>query len=312
MKSADYYLNKIKKLGIRNTVCKALGYDSAYTCCYKLKNGREYTALPLNRKEWYADPLVIKRDGRTYVFMEVFDEKSHLGRIGYSEITESGWGEVKVVISEQFHLSFPTIIEMNDKLYMIPETSTADKICLYECIEFPDNWKLAKTFLEGEKIVDSIIIENKDNRVVMLASKCHEDNSLLYKFFEYDIVFGETITLCVKDGVNNRQPYCNYHRNAGGVTSLDEIPLQVSSDVIYGESMVFVPRKDVIKAVSSGEILDYNRYRKLEKNDREIIGIINKNVVGIHTYSETEDYEVIDLQFFRFSIHKWKERLRLG
>ena len=311
MRKVAVYFNKVRKLGVKNSILKAVGYDSAYTCCYRTSPQDSFLPMPYSKDLWYADPMLIEREGHKYVFMEVFDEKTHLGRIGYSELTEKGWGEVRTVISENFHLSFPYMFEYNGMLYMLPETSTANKVCLYECVRFPDEWVLNGTFLEGQRIVDSIILEKKDNIIRILGSECNRDNDLEYKFVVYDIIFGTKIEMIMETEINNRQEYYSYHRNAGPVFDDKYIPLQKSSEVIYGESMYLADKNEVRIAVENGRMVDTSKSGEMTLANCKIERSWLRNLVGTHTYGKIGNLEVMDVQFFRFNKYKWKGRLQV-
>ena len=58
------------------------------------------------------------------------------------------------VIEEQWHLSFPTLTEIDRKQYMLVEAATTKSVWLYECEEFPNRWKRAKPILQDVELYD--------------------------------------------------------------------------------------------------------------------------------------------------------------
>ena len=49
------------------------------------------------------------------------------------------------ILSEDYHLSYPCITDVNGTLYMTVESAAAHKVTLYECEKFPLNGLRKKT-----------------------------------------------------------------------------------------------------------------------------------------------------------------------
>lgn len=298
-------IKKIKKLGFELALKKALGYEAEFTFAYRKKEEEtEYTAYNMTKDFWYADPLIYARGEESYVFMEAFERSSGLGKIAVSRLYEGKLESPRVIISEDFHLSFPVIFSFQEKMYMIPETSTAHKVILYECKDFPYSWEKRVELLEGTELVDIVPVEYDAQGITFLASQC-EENSLRVKFQALRINFqGESINAELLENYNKRQEYSYCNRN-GGLPGKDYLILQKSTPGIYGYSILFVENKDKIPEMV--EVI-----KEIKPTDIKVKENTVKHIIGTHTYSSTEKYEVIDIQYLRFNRKKWIERIKKG
>ena len=296
-------VRKFKKLGFKLGLMKAIGYEAEFTCALRKKGEEtEYTAYTKTKDFWYADPLIYAYDNKEYIFMEAFERCSGLGRIAVSEIRQERMGEPKIIISEDFHLSFPVIFTHRNKIYMIPETSTAHKVIIYECKSFPYHWEKKAELLEGRELVDIVPVDYGENEILFLASQCEKD-SLRVKFQAFKLTFedGRFGTRLLED-YNKTQDYSYFSRNAG-FPGKNYLVLQKSTPGIYGYSIVFVKNKD--KIPTKLEVI-----REIKPEDIKIKKNAVKHIIGTHTYSCTEKYEVIDIQYLRFNKMKWIERIK--
>ena len=297
--------NKFKKLGFKLGFMKAIGYEAEFTCAFR-KRGEEteYTAYKKTKEFWYADPLIYSYNNKEYVFMEAFERSSGLGRIAVSEVCEEEMQEPKIIISENFHLSFPVIFSYQNKMYMIPETSTAHKIILYECKSFPYCWEKRAELLEGMELVDIVPVEYDAKGILFLASQCEKD-SLRVKFQAFRMNFqGGHIDIQLQEDYNKEQNYGYSNRN-GGLPGENYLVLQKSTPGIYGYSILFVKNND--KLPKGLDVI-----REIKPTDIKVKENSVKHIIGTHTYSGTEKYEVIDIQYLRFNKKKWIERIKKG
>lgn len=117
--------------------------------------------LPPKDRFW-ADPHVIFRNNKYYIFIEELIYKNIRGHISVIIMDEKGnYSNPIKVLEENYHLSYPFLIEENNTLYMIPESKENNTIDLYKCIDFPTKWKLEKTLINNIKAVDATIIKKE-------------------------------------------------------------------------------------------------------------------------------------------------------
>ena len=141
-----------------------------------------------------ADPFVATHSGRTVVFAEDYDYAVGRAHITAIELTAEGAKPLGDVVKEPFHLSFPYLFEVDGKLYMCPESRAARQIRIYECTDFPLQWKLAAVAMNDVDAVDSMIFRKDDRWWLMTnisrngASEC---GSELHLFWSHTPLAGE-------------------------------------------------------------------------------------------------------------------------
>jgi hypothetical protein len=93
---------------------------------------------------YLADPFGLWRDGRLYVFAELFDYRDAIGRICVS-IYDAALTLIDqaVVLAESWHLSYPFVLEADGETWMMPEGFQSDGLWLYRAAAFPHRWERA-------------------------------------------------------------------------------------------------------------------------------------------------------------------------
>ncbi len=302
-------IKKIKKLGFKLGIKKLVGYEALFSCAFCRREagaelytgadstGKEFVFLPHSRDYWYADPLVLEREGKERVFLERVDRHTGKGCIAWADITEGRWTEPAAVIEEPFHMSFPLCFEWRGELYMLPETEMSESIHLYRCVQFPDQWEKAGEYLQGQRLVDSVILEKDESRIKVLASEYQEEDDFYTRFHCYEIRW-EKGEIAVRDLGRLREGYTLDSRAAGPVIfdKTQILPLQRSTKGIYGYSVEFHELSGALPGRLIRELLP------------EDIAIKGKKLMGVHTYSCSTHYEVIDVQYLVFNKNKWRKR----
>src|SRR5688572_989031 len=104
-----------------------------------------------------ADPFII-RANQWFMFFEVWNPYSNKGVIGLATSANGfEWRYERIVLNEEFHLSYPYVFEYQNTYYMIPETLGANAACLYRADEFPTRWSLAAKLIDGPCADSSIV-----------------------------------------------------------------------------------------------------------------------------------------------------------
>jgi hypothetical protein len=129
-----------------------------------LESGRSLDAswLPARPGHFAADPFGIERDGTLHIFYEDYDQRAGRGGIGHVSIGPDGaWSDPEVVLDPGIHASYPFLVVDDGKPYLIPETSTANEVVLYETTAFPRGWRRAATLLSNVPAVDATVIQHE-------------------------------------------------------------------------------------------------------------------------------------------------------
>ncbi len=113
--------------------------------------------LPPKDRFW-ADPFVVARDGRYYIFVEELLYATNKGHISVLVMNKNGDVAPPVKVLEMpHHLSYPFIFSFEDTLYMVPESSRQRNAALYKCTEFPSKWEFHKYLIEDARVADATL-----------------------------------------------------------------------------------------------------------------------------------------------------------
>ncbi len=116
-----------------------------------------------------ADPFMIFRDGRWFLFFEVMNKVTRNGQIAVAT-SEDGreWSYLRTVLAERFHVAYPYVFIANGQFYMVPDTPDVG-VLLYKAVDFPFRWERAHTLLSGGRFSDSSIFEYHDSWWMLTA-----------------------------------------------------------------------------------------------------------------------------------------------
>lgn len=150
--------------GIKKWLKKIL-FDRDWVIFVDLKNVsmpsldfKNFKPLLPPRNHFWADPFIISKDDKHYVFLEEFSWASNKGHISCLVLNAIGKTEqIKIILEKPYHLSYPFLFSERETLYMIPESSANKTIDLYECVNFPFEWKFKKTLIKNIDAVDTTI-----------------------------------------------------------------------------------------------------------------------------------------------------------
>jgi len=128
-----------------------------------------------------ADPFMVRKGTSWYMFFEVLNAANNQGDIGFAESSDGfHWHYGKIVLDEDFHLSYPYIFKYENDYYMIPESNEVKAVRLYRAVEFPTKWRFESRLLKGERFSDNSVFY--DNRRWWLftetSSKPHNNGTL--------------------------------------------------------------------------------------------------------------------------------------
>lgn len=166
-------LRFLARLAIRKIYrrCRSLlfGERTQWFMAYRRRNAAHsaltdragFRVVPWPRGRFYADPFLLKRDGKTYLFFEDFEFQKNRAAISYLEIDNQGQlSAPQRVLDNAYHMSYPFLFESRGIVYMIPETRARKTIELYRAKEFPRNWELVKIIANDVLAVDSTVFEH--------------------------------------------------------------------------------------------------------------------------------------------------------
>lgn len=245
----------------------------------------QFVVIPNPIRYWAADPFLFEYDGKTYVFAELYDYVRRRGVIGYYIINEKSDRKWHPIIVENYHLSYPYVFEDSGNIYIMPESSKADSLYLYECIDFPEKWKKSLVIRQNVQCVDSTFLNEKDR-----------DELLAYEIS--DIQNPKLILVDLKNQQRDR------------VIEIDSIDLRRPAGKVYKEGHIR-PAQNCVEKYGGGLVFyKYEFTQNGEYSEKEIARVYAEDLKlsrslfldGIHTYNSTKQYEVVDIKTRRLNI----------
>lgn len=222
---------------------------------------------------WYADPFLFNYKGKKYLFVEGMDIKKQIGRICVSKWGNGKFGMPNVIIAQPYHMSYPCVFSVHNKVYMLPETVENRTLEIYVAKEFPEVWEKV-TLKENVSYVDSTVYMENQNITVI----CFDQQANKSDVYKLDI---EKMSL---EYVNSTLHDKNIFRPGGGIFKKNEKlyrPVQ-NCTARYGGSLII------------NQLVDL--YTLEEKKVYEIFPKdIDEEYIGLHTLGCDEELEVIDV-----------------
>ena len=253
-------------------------------------NTAGFTVLKNSFRYWCADPFIIAKDGRDYLFFEMYDRFKAKGIIGYRVIENGKVGKMKIAHEMSTHLSFPNIFEYEGTVYMMPESCGAGKVSILKAVRFPDCWEEVAVLLE-RKVCDSVLYTERE-KTYLLTQPLDTEKAVLEK---YAIIDGSAQRCEDSPIVTGKRT----SRMAGAIITSADKHIRVSQDCLMGYGLA-------LNFHEMGSLLD-EKYQERMVKRVEIKDMPNKQskkYVGLHTYNLDERYETVDL--------KNKNRIRVG
>ncbi len=147
---------------VRQKYANKLYFDQWFLLYHLGERGHDsmwrYRRLLPPKDRFWADPHVVYREGRYYLFIEEFLFAEQRGHISVMEMDEQGrHGEPVPILERPYHLSYPFVFEYQGHYYMVPESAENRTVDLYRCVEFPHRWEQCGTLLDGVHAVDATL-----------------------------------------------------------------------------------------------------------------------------------------------------------
>jgi hypothetical protein len=131
-----------------------------------------------------ADPFIFRDGDRWWMFFEIWHWRKKQGEIGLASAADprGPWRYERVVLAEDFHLSYPCVIESGGERYMVPESHDAGGVRLYRAKSFPHEWEYAATLLEGPYLADASPFEHSGRWWMFVDSSADKAHHTLRLF----------------------------------------------------------------------------------------------------------------------------------
>ncbi len=248
----------------------------------------KFKLLTPPRDCFWADPFVVKRDDKVYIFIEVAEYKKFKGYISVLELDlKLNLLEVRKVLEEPWHLSYPFVFEHAGTFWMIPESKANKKVTLYKCTSFPDKWQKYRDLLENQRIVDSSVFFFNNKWWLFCGgpgANHPNSNELFFIFFSDDPIDGAWTPHPlnpVKCDISGGRPAGNIFLRNGQLMRLAQ-----NCSIGYGGSTVIYRINE----------LTTTSYSETKIEDVHPEGF--PNAIGMHHFSESEGFVASDISFY--------------
>lgn len=270
-----YESSMLKKAFLETTDWNAAWRKRGETAFRPIQNPKGY---------WLADTLLFEDERGSFLFVEAFDKQKKRGLIGVLPYDGASFSDFRIVISRNYHMSYPYVFTLDRQTYMIPETSANNCIELFRAVDFPDGWECVGELLSG-CYADTTVWPSNDGPFPFSGCTYDLANRHLVRF-DLDIQrVAIRLVSSERDSDSVMRP--------GGRPYLknDELILPFQDNkYLYGQNLRFMSDGGVDEGISllpqDIATSDGSTFRRL------------------HTYSRTKEFEAIDLSDFRFSAFK--------
>lgn len=249
-----------------------------------LTSPRLYKTLLPPKDCFWADPFVIERHGKFYIYVEEYPYATAKGHISVIEMDAQGnTGEPQRCLETDYHLSYPFILEHENELYMIPESVSNNAVELYRCTEFPNKWEYVQDIMSNVQLVDATLYfheglwwlfgnESNGNR----ATRWDECNLYFTKDF--------------RDG--------NWQAHPHNPISSDVRQARPAGNIFEHEGKLYRPAQNCSRHYGYGFSVSEINSMTPEKYQETLISRVEPKwddcVIGTHTYNRAGRLTVID------------------
>jgi hypothetical protein len=224
-----------------------------------------------------ADPFMIRDRDNWLMFFEIFNHKQQRGEIAFASSKDGySWDYQHIILSEDFHLSYPYVFQFESNWYMIPESCAAKSVRLYKATKFPEQWEFVSEILVGRRFVDASILNFNDVWWLFVGVESADGEPCnTMRLYYADRLDGDWVehpmSPIVKDSLEISRP-------AGRMRQLDDLLIRFAQDctVTYGHNV----RAIQIERLTKDEYLE----SQIQSNDAYLfeLGTMPHNHIGMH------------------------------
>lgn len=244
---------------------------------------RYQTLLPPKDCFW-ADPFIIERQGKYYIYVEEYPFATAKGHISVIEMdSEGNIGESRRCVETDYHLSYPFLLQHEGEIYMIPESVSNNSVELYRCSEFPHKWEYVQDIMSNVQLVDATLYFHAG--LWWLFGNQSKDNRA-YRWDECNLYY----TRDFRDG--------NWQAHPDNPISSDVRQARPAGAVFQQGGKLYRPAQNCSHHYGYGFSISEINTMTPEKYQETLISRVepnwDKNVIGTHTYNRAGRLTMID------------------
>jgi hypothetical protein len=224
-----------------------------------------------------ADPFMVRVQDSWLMFFEVFNQKQHKGEIAFARSNDGyHWQYQQIILSEDFHLSYPYVFEFESNWYMIPESCEANSVRLYQAKRFPDTWEFVSEILVGDRFVDASILHFDEIWWLFVGVEPADGGACnTLRLYYTDRLSDDWVEHPMSPIISNN---LEISRPAGRVRQIGDRPIRFAQDctITYGHNVTAIR----IESLTKDEYLE----AKIQTDGTYIfeLGTMSCNQVGMH------------------------------
>ncbi|MGI6339339.1 MAG: glucosamine inositolphosphorylceramide transferase family protein [Bacteroidales bacterium] len=253
-------------------------------------NYKKFKQIKPGREKFWADPFVVYKDEKYYLFVEEFIYSMNKGHISVLELDKKGvLINSGIALKKSYHLSYPFIVEADGDYYMIPESGQNRTIDLYKSAGFPYKWNYVKTIMNNLNAVDTTLFYH-DNKwwlftLIENIESAQENSPELFVFYSDNFLSDKWISHPLNPVVTDVRKA----RPAGRIFKSDGVIYRPGQDCSerYGQAFSF----NKISRLSTTEYMEEQVLRVQPDWARDL--------KGTHTFNTDGDITIIDAYNFR-------------
>ncbi len=245
--------------------------------------------IPPKDRLW-ADPHVLYRDGKYYIFIEELIYPAKNAHISLIVMDKTGdYQEPVKVIEKPYHLSYPSTFEHEGEFYMIPDNRSRRTIELYKCVDFPLKWEWQMNLME-DIIASDATVHYHGGKWWMFANMT--ENRAASTWDELSLFYSEDL-FSKKWKAHPRNPVISDCRSARPAGRIFEI-----NGRLYRPSQNCSVRYGYGFNISHIELLDEHNYE--ETIVSRVTPHWDKKIIATHTFNRANSLHIIDAQAWRW------------
>ena len=248
-----------------------------------------YQKIVPPKDRFWADPHIIYRNDKYYIFHEEYLYDSGKGRIAVITMDSNGnYADPEVVLEKPYHLSYPYVFEYENEYYMIPETQATRTIQLFKCTEFPAKWEFQLNLMENIEAVDSTLVRHEGKWWLFANVTEYEGASSWDELFLYssDDLFSTDWT---PHPANPIVSDCKSARPAGRLFQQNGTLYRPSQNCSHRYGYGF----------NLAEVKQLNETSYKEDVVTRVEPNWDKSIVGTHTFNRVNSLHVVDALYRR-------------
>jgi hypothetical protein len=248
-------------------------------------NISSFKTLRPPQDRFWADPFIVTRKDKNYIFFEELIFERGVGHLCCMELYTDGTHSEPIKILEQpYHLSYPFIFQYKGDDYMIPESGGQHCVQLYKCTDFPYQWQFEKKLLNNIQAYDSTLFKHND--VWWLFACIADDESSastedLHLFYANTPISNDWQAHPLNPVVSN----ATTARPAGRIFVFDD--------------KIYRPSQNCARSYGAGlnlcEITQLTKNTYSEKVVSQIFPDWDKRLKGLHTFNFNKNISISDV-----------------